>query len=213
MNFTQEEAYNEIIGKLKQKEANPLVNERSIKAMIERDFSLLKDSEIDLEAYAISAASMAKEVDGNIRNVNKTTIEAATEAIKTKAIEDYLRANPPAIKKEEVIDDSILKSFEERMAALENENTNYKKERIVASKRSELVSKFKTKGVSDEDFISNMLEISPISEDTDVDAYIEKGVKFYNKSISSVPQSSGAETTGSGTAGKNSFFDAVGKLE
>ncbi len=210
MKFTEEQAYDEIIAKLTKEEANPLFNERGIKAMIKRDFMMLKDSEMELDAYAADASILAKDIDGNIRKVVSTSIETSNKTAVEKALEDYKNQITPQENKEDA--DNGLSAFEQRLKALEEENARLKEESGKTETRTSIVAAFKEKGISDEDWINEMLEFANYDNGTDVVAYVDKGVKLFNRQKSQTSTFTPNRTEGS-TGGVSALAKAAMQIK
>ena len=210
MKFTEEQAYDEIIAKLKKEEANPLFNERGIKAMIKRDFMMLKDSEMELDAYASDASILAKDIDGNIRKVVSTSIESSNKTAVEKALEDYKKQVNPQDDKKDINDG--LSAFEQRLKVLEDENARLKEESGKTETRTSIVAAFKEKGISDEDWINEMLEFANYDNGTDIASYVDKGVKLFNRQKSQTSTFTPNRTEGA-TGGVSALAKAAMKIK
>ena len=189
MKFTLEEGYNGIVAKIKEKEANPLLNERGIKDLLQDDIDFMTEHniEVELETYIEKKLKKFQSIDGNIRKVNSTTINKAIE----DALNDYKAKNTPLKKKvqkkgddDPIKDDEALEALRvelsEQIKSLQDKNSAYELEKSIQNKRGLILAKFKEKGIEDKDWIESIFDIAEVKDNTDVDAYVEKGLKLNN---------------------------------
>ena len=200
MKFTEEQAYNELVAELKKKEANPLINKRGIQDIINDDFLLLGESEIELSDYVAKRINSVKSLDGNIRKVAKTQIEDFKKALETNGI-------PP--KNGDVKVDDVTKALQEKLSAIEEKLAQAEKKTLLSEKRKSLKSEMETLGIKDKDWIGDLLSIVTITENTDVKQDAEKYLKMYNKQKSVIRNVQTPGTTGQGNVEKTMFDDII----
>ncbi len=213
MKFTLEEGYNGIVEKIKEKEAEPLLNERGIKDLIQDDIDFMTEHniEVELDAYIKAKLKKFQSMDGNIRKVNKDSIDNAID----KAIEDYKKKNPKPGQKRQTDDEAfesmkqeLREEYDLKIKALEDKAISYEAEKNLSLKKTSILSKFKEAGIVDEEWINETLDFSPISTSTDVESYVTKGLKLYNLDSSKPPRNKTPDKTGGKTA-RNALITAV----
>ena len=74
------------------------------------------------------------------------------------------------------------KKLLERLEALEKKDAQHEAERLVSSKRNELLSMFKEKGIKDSKWSEKYLSKIAINGDTDIDKEAQDALDFYNLS-------------------------------
>lgn len=190
MKFTKEEAYKELVAKMTAKGEKLNLSERSINEQLEKLIALVANDETELDAFVESVLPFVKTADANVRNDVSV------------GINEYKKNNPiqepkkdPTVKTEDPNAALI-----ERIAAMEKELAESKKQKTLSDIRGSLISEMKKKGVKDDEWIDSFVSEVNITEDFDVEAKAEHYVGVYNKMSSKVksnltPDDSGGAST------------------
>ncbi len=135
------------------------------------------------------------------------------QALVDKGIEDYKVANPSTTSIEPITEpNGEMKTILDRLTAIETENQTLKSERLVSGKRADVIAAFKDKGITDDEWINSTIAFASLSSDTDVEGYVESGMKLYNKAKSVVPQGSGTGGAGAGGNASSDFFKTLSQM-
>ncbi len=211
MIFTQDEAYNSIVAEFTKgnQKATPLFNEIGMRGVISDDFDLLGESEMTLADYVSKRFKSFQNIDGNIRKVNSLTIKDAEIA----AVEKYKTENPPAVLSStgEGEGDEKYKSLEERIAAFEKAKADDERIAKISEKRKSIIAAAKELGVTDIDYVKDLVSEMTVSEDTDVSEKADRCLKLWNKNNATVPLG-GAAGGGAGGKGGTEDFSDIKKL-
>ena len=70
----------------------------------------------------------------------------------------------------------------ERLEALEKKDAEHEAEKLVSQKRSELLSKFKEKGIKDSKWIDKYMSKLNLTKDSDIEQEFTDAEEFYNLS-------------------------------
>lgn len=188
MKFTEEDARKELTDKLKKDVGEPVLSEKTIKNKVERSFAKLSKNADDATELADFVEDIYPDLldgDKNLRNSISEVYKDAEEKAKKK----YEDANKPDKPKPEENTgdkderlDAVLKELDEIKAERENE----KKERTASQKKSELKSKLKEKGISNDKWADAYLKKLNVSADTDIDAEASDALLLYNQSAAIV---------------------------
>jgi hypothetical protein len=190
MKFTKDEAYKELVAKMTAKGEKLNLSERSINEQLERLIALIANDETELNAFVESILPLVKTADANVRNDVSV------------GINEYKKNNPIQEPKKDTKDDKVDPNAElvARLAALENELSESKKQRALSDIKGNLINEMKKKGIEDEDWINSFVSEVNITEDFDVEAKAEHYLGVYNKMYSKVksnvtPQNAGGVNT------------------
>jgi hypothetical protein len=166
------------------------LSERSINEQLERLIALIANDETELNAFVESILPLVKTADANVRNDVSV------------GINEYKKNNPIQEPKKDTKDDKVDPNAElvARLAALENELSESKKQRALSDIKGNLINEMKKKGIEDEDWINSFVSEVNITEDFDVEAKAEHYLGVYNKMYSKVksnvtPQNAGGVNT------------------
>jgi hypothetical protein len=177
MKFTKEEASKELTAKIPQEGQTLNLSERSINEMLDKLLPLIANDEMELDAFVENVLPMFVVADGNVKHDV------------SRGIIDYKEKNP-VIKKEtpkKVDEDDAMAKALARIEELERKNAENEKKVMLSSRRSEIVSKMKEKGVKDKDWVDAFLDqVSFDGDDFDIETKVESYVQMYNKSIAIV---------------------------
>lgn len=170
MKFTEEEAYKELVAKMTNNGKSPLqAQERTLKAMLARDYKAFVNEETELTDFIADNLPVYTEYNGEARKVNADYIK---EHGFIKPREEKPKGNEPK---------SELEILMAEMAEIKQAFESSKKEKTIAQKKEELVSKMKELGVKNEDWAKTMVNKMSISEDTDVETEANDFLQIYNK--------------------------------
>lgn len=190
MKFTKDEAYKELVAKMTTKGEKLNLSERSINEQLERLIALIANDETELNAFVDSILPLVKTADANVRNDVSF------------GINEYKKNNPIQEPKKETKEEKVDPNAElvARLAALENELSESKKQRALSDIKGNLINEMKKKGIEDEDWINSFVSEVNITEDFDVEAKAEHYLGVYNKMYSKVksnvtPQGAGGMST------------------
>lgn len=190
MKFTKDEAYKELVAKMTTKGEKLNLSERSINEQLERLIALIANDETELDAFVESILPLVKTADANVRNDVSF------------GINEYKKNNPIQEPKKETKVEKADPNAElvARLAALENELSESKKQRALSDIKGNLINEMKKKGIEDEDWINSFVSEVNITEDFDVEAKAEHYLGVYNKMYSKVksnvtPQNAGGVNT------------------
>lgn len=202
MKFTKEEACKDLMSQIPTKGETLQLSERSINEQLETLMPLLANDETELADFIASVLPVFRTADANVR------------ANVSAQVKDYKEKNPiaPAVKKEDekpAEDDAMAKALA-RIEELERKNAENERRAQLSTRRSEVVSKMKEKGVKDKDWINAFLdEVSLEGENFDVDAKVESYVKMYNKSLAIVDPDVTPQGAGGGRGEDKALTDVI----
>ena len=177
MKFTNEQAVEALRAELTNKgRKTQHVFDRTITTLVE---TLTKnkrfvDDEMGLPEFVAEAIEILNAYEGDARKKNSDFAKYKESHPDT----DPNPATDPVPPKQ--ADDSALKAYEERIAALEKKLQEADTKSVLAAKRKDLTAKLKEKGVKDEKWIEKYLNKVNLTADTDIDAEVEDTLALYN---------------------------------
>lgn len=206
MKFTKEQFSEALKVKLTNNgKKNLAMSERSFNGKVERIYKRLEKAsdkdELELDDVVADYLDDLQEDDNNIRNDNSKFIK---EWEKNHPNKDD-RSNNKDDKGDESKLDKLLKELQD----LKSEREEEKKVKAISDKRNQLKLSLKGKGVKNEDWINDQLELIHIDSETDVDALTERLLKSYNKFNANTPPGITPGGTGSGKEKTDDFADVV----
>lgn len=173
MKFTREQANKELVAKMTVNGEKLSVSDRTINEHLDTLMPLMGE-EMELQDFVEKCLPLFKSTDANVRNDVSV------------GIREYKAANP-ALEPQKTTQETtapqsnayadLLKRIEE----LENEKARASKEKKVGTIKEEIVSKLKSKGVKDDEWINALLSEVTVTEDFQVDAKVESYLGLYNK--------------------------------
>ena len=202
MKFTKDDACKHLTSKFSEKGQTLYISERSINEMLDTLMPLIANDETELEDFVTNVLPAFTTANMNIKNDVSV------------GIKDYKEKNPvtPIVKKEDekpAEDDAMAKALA-RIEELERKNAENERRAQLSTRRSEVVSKMKEKGVKDKDWINAFLdEVSLDGENFDVDAKVESYVKMYNKSLAIVDPDVTPQGAGGGRGEDKALTDVI----
>lgn len=173
MKFTKEQASKELVAKMTANGEKLSVSDRTINEHLDTLMPLMGE-EMELQDFVEKCLPLFKSTDANVRNdvsVGIREYKAANPVVEPQKTSQ----EPTAQRGSEYAD--LLKRIEE----LENEKARASKEKKVSTIKEEIVSKLKSKGVKDDEWINALLSEVTVTEDFQVDAKVESYLGLYNK--------------------------------
>jgi hypothetical protein len=173
MKFTKEQANKELVAKMTANGEKLSVSDRTINEHLDTLMPLMGE-EMELQDFIEKCLPLFKSTDANVRNdvsVGIREYKAANPVVEPQKTSQ----EPTAQRGSEYAD--LLKRIEE----LENEKARASKEKKVGTIKEEIVSKLKSKGVKDDEWINALLSEVTVTEDFQVDAKVESYLGLYNK--------------------------------
>lgn len=173
MKFTKEQANKELVAKMTANGEKLSVSDRTINEHLDTLMPLMGE-EMELQDFIEKCLPLFKSTDANVRNdvsVGIREYKAANPVVEPQKTSQ----EPTAQRGSEYAD--LLKRIEE----LENEKARASKEKKVSTIKEEIVSKLKSKGVKDDEWINALLSEVTVTEDFQVDAKVESYLGLYNK--------------------------------
>jgi hypothetical protein len=198
MKFTREQANKELVAKMTANGEKLSVSDRTINEHLDTLMPLMGE-EMELQDFVEKCLPFFKSTDANVRNdvsVGIREYKAANPVVEPKKTSQ----EPTAQQSSEYAD--LLKRIEE----LENEKTRAIVEKKVSTIKEEIVSKLKSKGVKDDEWINALLSEVNVTEDFQVDAKVESYLGLYNKQNAVIDP---IQTPVIPKSGKNQLLDDV----
>lgn len=198
MKFTREQASKELVAKMTANGEKLSVSDRTINEHLDTLMPLMGE-EMELQDFVEKCLPLFKSTDANVRNdvsVGIREYKAANPVVEPQKTPQ----EPTAQRGGEYAD--LLKRIEE----LENEKARASKEKKVGTIKEEIVSKLKSKGVKDDEWINALLSEVNVTEDFQVDAKVESYLGLYNKQNAVIDP---IQTPVIPKSGKNQLLDDV----
>lgn len=173
MKFTKEQASKELVAKMTANGEKLSVSDRTINEHLDTLMPLMGE-EMELQDFVEKCLPLFKSTDANVRNDVSV------------GIREYKAANPVVEPQKTLQEPTAQRSGEyadllKRIEELENEKARANKEKKVGTIKEEIVSKLKSKGVKDDEWINALLSEVTVTEDFQVDAKVESYLGLYNK--------------------------------
>lgn len=171
MNFTKEQAFERLKGLLTNNGKKALrMSERSIDAQLDALIPLIANDDMELDDFIEKVKGSFTVMNSNVEKDNS----------------DFVKKWEREHKKNDDDDDSKGADANEALLRRIEELERRDEERSMASKietkKNELASSLKSKGVKSEAWIRDILSEIDVREDTDVEVRTEALLKLYNKS-------------------------------
>lgn len=209
MKFTKEQLSEALKAKLTNNgKKNLAMSERSFNEEVEDIYTDLEESgnneELELADAVGKKIKRLERIDNNVRNDN------------SKFVKEWEKNHPQKNEGNGNGDGngdggnkSELQKMQEQINSLLKREEENNKAKAVSEKRSQLKSALKGKGVKNEDWINDQLELIHIDSETDVDALTERLVKSYNKFNANTPPNITPGGAGGGTEKSDDYADVV----
>lgn len=197
MKFTKEQLLDALKAKLTANGKHLSISEKTIKSLSDSHYDLLVSEETEINDLVDKILPQYVSLNGNYEKDNADFIKKWKEEhpeSKPKATEPPIPNNVSGGSSE------VEKKLLERLEALEKKEAEAEAARLTSVKRSELLEKFKEKGISDNKWIDAYLKKLSISKDTDAEAETADALDFYNLSHAN----NGGRNTPGNSGGNNS---------
>lgn len=175
MKFTQDHAFETLKSELTNKGRKTLrMSEKSLSVLVETLMPQIADDEMGLDEFVEKVKPIVSAFNSNVEGDQSKFIK--------KWKEDHPEpAQPQAPSNQEANDDSRIKAFEERIAALEADKKATELKASLAQKRSDIMAKLKEKGVNDSDWVQKFLSKVNLTPDSDVEAEVNDLLPLFNQ--------------------------------
>ena len=172
MNFTKEQAFEKLKGLLTNNGKKALrMSERSIDAQLDALIPLIANDDMELDDFIEKVKSSFTVMNSNVEKDNSDFVKKwEREHKKNDDNDDDGKATDA--------NEALLKRIEE----LERRDEERSMASKIETKKNELASSLKSKGVKSEAWIRDILSEIDVREDTDVEVRTEALLKLYNKS-------------------------------
>lgn len=172
MNFTKEQAFEKLKGLLTNNGKKALrMSERSIDAQLDALIPLIANDDMELDDFIEKVKSSFTVMNSNVEKDNSDFVKKwEREHKKNDDDGDDGKATDA--------NEALLKRIEE----LERRDEERSMASKIETKKNELASALKSKGVKSEAWIRDILSEIDVREDTDVEVRTEALLKLYNKS-------------------------------
>lgn len=172
MNFTKEQAFEKLKGLLTNNGKKALrMSERSIDAQLDALIPLIANNDMELDDFIEKVKSSFTVMNSNVEKDNSDFVKKWEREHKKNDDDDDDGKATDA-------NESLLKRIEE----LEKRDEERSMASKIETKKNELASALKSKGVKSEAWIRDILSEIDVREDTDVEVRTEALLKLYNKS-------------------------------
>lgn len=194
MKFTKKQLLDALKEKLTENGKHLSISEKTISTLCDSHYEMLVNEETELTDFVEKILPQYVVLNGNYEKDNADFIKKWKSEHETKNLgegeKNGGKKNDTQVSEKE---DALLK----RIEALEAENAKIKTEKLISSKRTEILSKIKEKGVKDSKWANAYLSKINLSEDADVEKEVSDAVDFYNMSHTDI----NTITPGSATSG------------
>ena len=194
MKFTKEQLLDALKAKLTANGKHLSISEKTIKSLSDSHYDLLVSEETEISDLVNKILPQYVSLNGNYEKDNADFIKKWKEDHPEPKPKSNDAPNPDNNNSSEV-----EKKLLERLEALERKEAEAEAARLTSVKRSELLDKFKEKGISDDKWINAYLKKLSISKDTDIEAETADALDFYNLSHAN----SGGRNTPGNSGGNN----------
>jgi len=206
MKFTKEQLLERLKAEITKKDQEMVMSARTFNSNGERLYQRLEkaNSEDELDAVVTDYLPDFLEINKNIR---KEKADFADEWKKNHPVTE-----PKPKKEGEPSVSETEKKLFERLEALEKKNAEYETAKLVSEKRSELLAKFKEKGIKDSKWIDAYMKKLSLTKDSDIDQEFTDAEEFYNLAHSKPGTQTPSSAGGDGGNDKVDFSDVVNIL-
>lgn len=192
MKFTQTQLLDALKAKLTENGKHLSISEKTLQTQSDNLYALLVNEETELNDIVGKILPQFVTLNGNYEKDNADFIKKWQDEHKAPPTPNQKPTDPnPQSNKE-------MEALMERLKKLEEANAAIETEKLVAQKRSELLAKFKEKGIKDKKWTDKYLSKISVTKETDVEKETTDAVDFYNLSHAA---GGGNITPGSGGGG------------
>lgn len=178
MKFTKEQLLDTLKEKLTANGKHLSISDKTIKSLSDSHYDLLVSEETELDDLVGKILPQYVSLNGNYEKDNSEFIKKWKEEHPDTKPAPKNAPKP----KEENEPSETEKKLLERLEALEKKNAEHEEQKIISDKRSQLLSKFKEKGISDARWIEKYMRKLNITKDSDIEQEITDAEEFYNVS-------------------------------
>jgi len=176
MKFTKTQLLDTLKAKLTANGKHLSISEKTIKSLSDSHYDLLVSEETELDDLVAKILPQYVSLNGNYEKDNADFVK--------KWNEEHPENKPEPTKpnKEGNEPSETEKKLLERLEALEKKDAEHEAEKLVSQKRSELLSKFKEKGIKDSKWIDKYMSKLNLTKDSDIEQEFTDAEEFYNLS-------------------------------
>lgn len=203
MKFTQEQFLETLKTKLTPNGKNLAMSERTLKANAEKIYKRLEKANNEEELADVIAEYLPdfEEINGNVQKDNSDFIK--------KWKEEHPESKPDNDSKSNVGEEDKLDKLLKEIEAMKAEREADKTTKVISEKRTELLSKFKEKGIKDDKWLNGYIKKVAVSKDTDIEAEANDALSLYNISHADTPNGGPANAGGSQNGNKGQWDDVA----
>ena len=172
MKFTKEQLLDTLKGKLTTNGKHLSISEKTIRSLSDSHYDLLVNEETELDDLVKKILPQYVSLNGNYEKDNADFIKKWNEE------------HPATDTKPNDNEDPAIKKLLDRIDALEKKDAENEANRLISQKRSELLAKFKEKGIKDDKWADAYLKKLNITKDSDIEQETTDALDFYNLSHS-----------------------------
>lgn len=152
------------------------VSDRTLTKFIESLYNMGVNDETEIADFIAKVKPSVEDLEGNYR-------KDLSEKYKTLQ-DDWKKNHPepkPSEEKPNENDNPMIKQLLDKIVAMEERENQRNAERVAGEKRTQLIEAIKSKGVTNDKFISGVISRTTITNETDVDAEAQKAVDWFNE--------------------------------
>lgn len=176
MKFTKTQLLDTLKAKLTANGKHLSISEKTIKSLSDSHYDLLVSEETELDDLVAKILPQYVSLNGNYEKDNADFVK------KWKEEHPENKPEPTKPNKEGNEPSETEKKLLERLEALEKKDAEHEAEKLVSQKRSELLSKFKEKGIKDSKWIDKYMSKLNLTKDSDIEQEFTDAEEFYNLS-------------------------------
>lgn len=172
MKFTKQQLLDTLKARLTANGKHLSISDKTIKSLSDSHYDLLVNEETELDDLVKKILPQYVSLNGNYEKDNADFIKKWNDEHPDKKPEPNDKNNNEPSETE--------KKLLERLEALEKKDAEYEAARLVSAKRSELLAKFKEKGIKDAKWTEKYMSKLAVTKDTDIDKETADALDFYN---------------------------------
>ena len=185
MKFTKQQLLDTLKAKLTANGKHLSISEKTIKSLSDSHFDLLVNEDTELDDLVKKILPQYVSLNGNYEKDNADFIK--------KWNDEHPDTNPNPKEDNK-----------------EPKNAEYEASKLVSQKRSELLAKFKEKGINDSKWIDKYMNKLNLTKDSDIEQEFTDAEEFYNLSHSKPSNNTPGSAGGGDNDKADDFSDVVG---
>lgn len=202
MKFTKEQLLDTLKAKLTANGKHLSISEKTIKSLSDSHYDLLVNEETELDDLVAKILPQYTTLNGNYEKDNADFVK--------KWNKEHPDTKPEPKKDDDKPEPSeVEKKLLERLEALEKKDAEHEAAKLVSEKRSELLAKFKEKGINDSKWVDAYMKKLNLSKDSDIEQEFTDAEEFYNLSHSKQHSNTPGGTGGGENDKDDDFSDVV----